>query len=141
VSLWARFRSWWQGEPEWEAQGGEDLVARNAIDRSVLVVRAAEPFKRWAARVSGEKLNETREALAKDHTAYLIPLENSQEAGPELLGQVYAEIFERELMSWHCDRAQWPEPRTLEMFGEWFELETCTLAIDLVDAPIGRAAG
>jgi hypothetical protein len=118
-----------------------DLAARNAVNRSVLVVRAAEPFKRWAARVSGERLKETREVLSMDHTAYLIPLEDSQEADPEVLEAIYAGVFERELMSWHSGRAQWPAPRTLAMFREWFELETCTLAVDLVDGPIVHDEG
>ena len=33
-----------------------DLIARNAINRSVLVVRAAEPFNRWAARLDRSRV-------------------------------------------------------------------------------------
>ena len=118
-----------------------DLIMKDAINRSVLVVRAAEPFKRWAARVSGERLKETRAALSVDHTAYLIPREDSREVSPEVLEAVYEGIFDRELLTWHTDRAQWPAPRTLAMFREWFELDTCTLTIDLVDGAIVRDEG
>jgi hypothetical protein len=143
--MWERFYSWWWGK----APGGEivaealdaDLIMKDAINRSVLVVRAAEPFKRWAARTSGQRLKETREALSADHTAYLIPREDSREVDPEVLEAIYAEIFERELLSWHSDRTQWPAPRTLAMFREWFELDTCTLAVDLIDGPIERDEG
>ena len=114
----------------------KDLILKHAVNRGVLVVRPAEPFKRWAARVSGEKLKHTRESLSVDHTAYLIPREDSLEVGPEVLEAVYEEIFERELLSCHTDRAQWPAPRTLAMFREWFEVETCGLVVDLVDGPV-----
>lgn len=91
--------------------------------------------------MSGERLKETREALAIDHTAYLIAREDSLEVDAAVLEALYEGIFERELMSRHQDRAQWPAPRTLAMFREWFELETCTLAIDLVEGPIVHERG
>lgn len=91
--------------------------------------------------MSGERLKETREALSMDHTGYLIAREDSLEVDPAVLEAIYEGILERELMSWHPERAQWPAPRTPAMFREWFELETCTLVVDLADGPIVHDEG
>lgn len=141
MSIWERFCSWWWGKPREAMLSDEGLVTRDSIDRSVLVVRAAEPFKRWATRAIGERLKDTHEMFAKDYTAYLVPREDSEEVNEEVLAAIYENIFERELLSWSYDREQWPAPRTLAMFREWFELETCTLVVDLVDGAIVHDEG
>ena len=98
-------------------------------------------FIRWAAALDGESIEQTRQSLAEDQTAYLIPEQDSLEVDPGVLDAVYAEIFERELLSWHTKPSAWPAPRTLAMFREWFELETCTLVADLTDGPLEHERG
>lgn len=75
----------------------EDELPDDAVNRSVLVVRPAEPFKRWAAKADDEMFAKIRHTLtpeereymkpgqddlADDHTAYLIPLQDSPEVDP-----------------------------------------------------------
>jgi hypothetical protein len=110
----------------------------DAINRSVLVVRPAEPFKRWAAKMGGETLAQMNDSLADDHTAYLIPVQDSLELDPKLLKAIYATIFERELFSCYTDQSQWPKPRTLALFRQWFDLELCGLVVDLCEGGIKR---
>lgn len=126
----------------------EEPYLEGAINRSVLVVRPAEPFKRWAAKLEEETLRQIRDSLSEeerarlradlaqdeqdqDHGAYLIPPQDSTQIDPKVLKAIYAEIFERELHSQHTDPRRWPKPRTLALFRQWFEIELCTLAVDL----------
>lgn len=122
-------------------QVNEDDLALGMVNRAVLVVRPGEPFIHWAAKVTGASVDETREDLSHDQTAYLIPEADSAEIEPEVLEALYPAIFERELMSWWTDRRNWPAPRTLAMFREWFTLELCSMAIDLCEEPIDREEG
>ena len=93
----------------------------DAINRSLLVVRPAKPFKRWAAKVDAAMLATIRasltvderkylqfspDQLGNDHTAYLIPLQDSSKVEPETLEAIYSTIFERELLSWCTDQTQ-----------------------------------
>ena len=138
--MWERL-GYWFGVRGSSLPEGDDAVFQNAINRSVLVVRPAEPFVRWAAAVGGEPVGQTRKALAEDHTAYLIARQDSLEVEEAVLEAVYAEIFERELLSWHLDKTRWPAPRTLALFRQWFELTLCGLVVDLWETPIERDAG
>ena len=125
----------------------------DAVNRSVLVVRPAEPFRRWAAKVDEEMFAKIRDSLTDDeleylkpgqdqldddHTAYLIPLQDSLEIAPKLLKAIHAPIFERELFTCCPDKSQWPKNRTLAMFRQWFDLELCGLAVDLCEGGIRR---
>lgn len=116
---------------EWsEADMIEDELPDDAVNRSVLVVRPAEPFKRWAAKADEEMFAKIRDSLTPeereylkpgqdqltgDHTAYLIPLQDSLEVDPKLLKAIYATIFERELTGCCTDKKQWPKPRTMDI--------------------------
>ena len=135
-------------------QGNEaDRMEDDAINRSVLVVRPAKPFKRWAAKVDAAMLATIRDSLsaeerkylqtspeqfADDHTAYLIPLQDDTQLDIETLQAIYATIFERELFAWCTDQTQWPQPRTLALFRQWFDLELCGSAVDLSEGGIKR---
>lgn len=140
-----------EGMSETEKMEAEFLD--DAVNRSVLVVRPAEPFKRWAAKVDEEMFAKIRDSLtpkeleylkpgqdqlADDHTAYLIPLQDSLEVDPKLLKAIYATIFERELSSCCTEQKQWPKPRTLALFRQWFDLELCGMVVDLCEGGIKR---
>ncbi len=144
-------QSYWQRAREQarrEADDMEEPYLEGAINRSVLVVRPAEPFKRWAAKIEEQTLAQIRASLSKeeqaylkpdpaqddldqDHGAYLIPAQDSLQVDPKVLKAIYANIFERELYSCHTDPKRWPKPRTLALFGQWFEIELCTMVVDL----------
>jgi hypothetical protein len=154
MNLWAGFVRWWQGSTpprddernQFDEEEDEELLrqleeearlTRGRLgNRSALVVRPREPFKRWAARVSGEKFDEN--SYSDDHTAYLIPMQESVDVDEQSLRSVYGRIFEAELGMINTDRKKWPARRTLAMFREWFEIETFGMVIDLVDEPIER---
>ena len=154
---WTRLRTGSKAQTQYNHDAGqewsetdmiEDELPDDAVNRSVLVVRPAEPFKRWAAKVDEEMFAKIRHTLTAeereymkpeqdqltgDHTAYLIPLQDSLEVEPELLKAIYATIFERELTSCCTDKKQWPKQRTPALFRQWFDLELCGMVVDLCE--------
>ena len=109
------------------------------VNRSVLVVRPAEPFVRWAVGISGGSVKQMQKELAQDNGAYLIPAMEGIEIEPAVLELAYPQIFERELEMFHEDEARWPKKRSLAMFKQWFELELLGMTIDLCDEPLWRS--
>jgi hypothetical protein len=48
----------------------------------------------------------------------------------------YQALFESELSGWYTDPKLWPEPRTLETFDEWFDVEYHSMIVDTIDGEI-----
>ena len=107
-----------------------------SINRSVLVVRPRQPYLDWVHSLDEEGKKFTLEDLKQDSTSYLLrPLED-EDHKDEILADVYEEIFEHELWGWMQDPAVWPRKRDLATFEAWFELEFCSVTMDLVGKPI-----
>jgi hypothetical protein len=43
-----------------------------------------------------------------------------------------------ELNDWYTDQLKWPENRTYKMFTDWFDIEFCSMVLDLEDADITK---
>jgi hypothetical protein len=100
------------------------------LNRAVLIVRPKQPFLDWAAQVDDSGLVPNVEG---EQTVYLVPEFENDNAGQRILRLVYAEVFERELYSWHTDESAWPENRSLAVFRKWFEIELHSIVEDLCD--------
>ena len=100
------------------------------LNRAALIVRPKQPFLDWAAGLDDSGLVPE---VADEPTVYLIPEFESDEDGRLVLKHVYAEIFERELDSWHTDPAAWPQKRDFKVFQEWFSIELHSVIEDLMD--------
>lgn len=98
------------------------------INRGVLIVRPRQPFLDWAAGLDDSGLLPDVEG---EQTVYLIPDFGTSDEAEEIIEEVYAEIFERELYGWHTIERDWPENRTLETFREWFTIELHSVVEDL----------
>jgi hypothetical protein len=100
------------------------------LNRSVLIVRPKQPFLDWAAGLDESGLVPNVEG---EQTAYLVPEFDDDEEAQQVLEEVFAEVFERELFGWHTDEAVWPENRDLALFMQWFEIELHSVVEDLCD--------
>lgn len=98
------------------------------LNRGVLIVRPRQPYHDWAARLDDSGIVSDPE---DEKTVYLIPEFESDTEAWEVLEDVYAEIFERELEGWHTDESAWPQNRTFAMFKEWFDIELHSVVEDL----------
>ncbi len=99
------------------------------LNRAALIVRPKQPYLDWAAGLDDSGLVPDVEG---EKTVYLIPEFESDEEGLRVLKRIYAEIFERELDSWHTDPLAWPQKRDFRTFQQWFSIELHSVVEDVV---------
>ncbi|MFZ4856019.1 MAG: hypothetical protein ACOYL3_06445 [Desulfuromonadaceae bacterium] len=107
-----------------------------SVNRSVLVIRAKEPFREWILSLPEPPVNLTLEEINDDNTVYLIPEYDEDKDREKLLRKKYIEIFSELLEDWCLDEAFWPKSRTFATFKKWFDVEFHSLVIDLVGKEI-----
>lgn len=100
------------------------------LNRSVVIVKPRQPYRDWAAGLAESGLLPDDEG---ECTIYLIPDFANDEDAWEILEEVYDEIFNKELWSWHTDPAAWPLNRTFSMFRDWFHVGFHSVVEDLCD--------
>lgn len=105
------------------------------VDRSVLVVRPRQPFLDWVRSLEEPDSDFTLDELRNDCTAFLVPAIEDESQQTQIVMDLYEEIFENELWAWIRDPAVWPQQRDYATFAAWFELEFCSLAMDVVGGP------
>ncbi len=103
------------------------------LNRAVLIVRPAKPFLEWAADLADSGLLPD---VHGEQTVYLVPEYESEAEQRQVLQEVFSEVFESELHGWHTDPSDWPQPRTLAMFRQWFLIEMHSVVEDLCAYPI-----
>jgi hypothetical protein len=108
------------------------------INRCVLVIRPRQPYLDWAKGVGDGDVERTLPYVVADTTAYLAPDVDAPNDIERFLRRYHKQIFERELEGWWTDDADWPTPRDLKQFKEWFEVEVHTVVADLPDEPLLR---
>jgi hypothetical protein len=107
-------------------------MPNRSVNRSVLVIRAKEPFREWILSLPEQPVNLTLEEINDDNTVYLIPEYEEDKDREKLLKKKYMEIFCELLEDWCLDETYWPKSRTIATFKKWFNVEFHSLAIDLV---------
>ena len=103
----------------------------NSINRAAVVVRPKAPFVEWARSLDGG-LPETTEPWT---SVYLVDAGENEEPSC-VLRQSFALIFEEQLEAWHLDVDEWPTPRTLTMFCDWFDADVVDVVFDISEGPI-----
>jgi hypothetical protein len=98
------------------------------LNRGVVIVRPAQPFLDWATTLDDSGLVPNSDG---EQTVYLVPGFEDDDEAAQVLHLVFAEIFERELDSWHTDDTAWPKQRTFVTFKQWFKIEMHSLVEDL----------
>ena len=99
-----------------------------AIDRNAIIVRPKKPFYSWINSVSPDDkpVNEKDE-----NNIYLIREMDSNEHILRWIKRNFEMIFVNELNDWYANEAKWPESRTYKMFSEWFDVEICSMILDM----------
>lgn len=108
----------------------------DSIDRNAIIVRPKEPFYDWLNSV----FPEDKPTSSKDeNNIYLVREMDNNEAVLKWVRKNYEKIFINELNDWYTDEEEWPDNRTYKMFVEWFEIEICSMILDLEDFPVTKA--
>ncbi|MGB6866229.1 MAG: hypothetical protein WBE11_11105 [Candidatus Aminicenantaceae bacterium] len=107
------------------------------IDRSILTVRAKEPFLDWLHSLPDpDPVKYILNEVNRDQSAYLLPEYEDDNKKESLLKKYFSKIFEEQLNGWWVDPDAWPSKRDLKTFKEWFDVEFHSVVLDLVDKPI-----
>ncbi|MBP6013947.1 MAG: hypothetical protein KBA31_17095 [Alphaproteobacteria bacterium] len=103
------------------------------LNRCAVIIRPAQPFLDWAAALddSGDMPDP-----GDEQTVYLLP--DLADGGDidEMIAEAFDIMFENELGAWHTHEPDWPKPRTLAMFKQWFTIEVHSVIQDLVQGPL-----
>ena len=105
------------------------------INRSILIVRAKEPFVKWINSLPNSA-KVTQKQVDLDSTVYLLPDYAYDGEQEDLLGQFYDLVFQEQLDGWWTEESAWPQKRDLALFKKWFDVEFHSAVLDLVDAPL-----
>lgn len=100
------------------------------INRAAIIVRPKQPFIDWASNTD-EEAGMSAEFLKDEFQIYLVPEDPRGESEIPPLEQVFEEIFIDQLNGWYMDDSTWPEPITLELFHEWFDVQGNSMVMDL----------
>ena len=102
-------------------------MAMRLINRAIAVIKPRQPFIDWVNSLDGYQPHLVLAQARSDIRALLIP----EPERHQFIKLNYAFIFEDELTVWTRDKGQWPEPRDLNLFGEWFDVEIHNMVFDL----------
>jgi hypothetical protein len=102
-------------------------MAMRLINRAIAVIKPRQPFIDWVNSLDGDQPRLVLAQARSDIRALLIPEPERR----QFIKLNYAFIFEDELTVWSRDKGQWPEPRDLNLFGEWFDVEIHNMVFDL----------
>lgn len=105
------------------------------IDRIAIIVKPKKPFFDWLNSVFPEDEPITTK---DDNNVYLLREMVDNEAVLKWVKKNYDKIFINELNDWYTDEEGWPKNRTYKMFAEWFDIEICSMVLDLEDFPVNK---
>lgn len=109
------------------------------VNRSLLIVKAREPFREWVASLPGKSKITLRD-LNSGCKAYLIPeIEDNQQCD-EILERMFADLFVEQLFKWCIDDVKWPRNRTYTLFNRWFEPDFYPVVADTVASDVVAGA-
>lgn len=103
------------------------------INRSAVIVRVKQPFIDWANSLDDGPRAKLR---TYDPTLMLVDEMEDPAEWPHVENGLWGRIFEYQLAGWHRDPRDWPHPRTISMFREWFDVELHLGVYDASDDPM-----
>ena len=107
----------------------------DSIDRNAIIVKPKKPFFDWLNSVIKEKEPIT---INDENNIYLIREMDSNEEILKWIKRNFNMIFVNELNDWYSDEETWPKRRTYKMFSEWFDVEICSMVLDIEDYPVTK---
>jgi len=100
------------------------------LNRSALIVRAKEPYVRWATSLDPETARLVK-YIDSHVSVYLLDENLRGDAETPPLKNYYKAIFEHELAAWDKLETRWPKKRDLATFLEWFDVTGQSMVFDL----------
>jgi hypothetical protein len=108
--------------------------------RHGLLILRKQPYIDWANSLADDGAPLSDEVSRTNRGLYLVPEVDGEPDLEELVDEFWADIFEEELSAWALPPSKWPEPRTREMFDEWFDVELNESVYDLTpEEPLTQA--
>ena len=104
-----------------------------SINRHAVVVRPTEVFIEWARHTPDEAPEEQLDHIKQEPTIYLVPESDNMDGPKRYLRRSYDRIFQNELDAWCTDLSTWPQNRSYAEFKRWFNVEICSMVMDLDD--------
>ena len=106
------------------------------VNKAAIVVKPKQSFVDWANDFNdgGPTLN--LEFARRDPDVFLVDdLENEPDKD-KVVRKYYKTIFKHELEAWMTDENSWPQKRNLRMFLDWFDVEICSMVLNLAMDPL-----
>jgi hypothetical protein len=99
--------------------------------RHGLLISRKQPYLDWANGVAADGASLTDALSRRNRSLYLVPEVDGEPDLAALIDEYWSSIFEEELSGWVIETDEWPEPRTRELFDEWFDVELNDSVFDL----------
>ena len=103
------------------------------LNRCGLAVAPRQPMVDWTRPFW---TREDMEGLGEDHSLYLIPTYDTEVEAQDRLLDSYGQIFAAELDLWCRDGSRCPQPRSHELFEEWYSVRIFPRIEDLDTDPL-----
>lgn len=101
------------------------------INRSLIIVKAKQPFLDWAHSIDPEDDSELDD-INDEPTAYLIPEYEMNDEQDSIIDWCATYVFEYELWAWCTDESMWPTTRDAATFREKFDVKFHSMVHDVV---------
>lgn len=110
------------------------------LNRSAVVIGHEPAFYGWLKTTGvGDRAIEERKAIA-ERTVYLVASCHFPEEVDEVVEDVFADIFERELKAWQPDESHWPDTDDFELFSRWFTVDGVACVQDVGHGVVAEEA-
>ena len=107
-------------------------VTMGMLNRSAVVIKPLLPYLEWTKQDDDTGVAESVfETMRSAPHVYLLPECEDPESERDVLEDFWPQLFAAMLDCWLTDERCWPKDRTLRMFGEWFEIQMCSVVEDL----------
>jgi hypothetical protein len=105
------------------------------INRNAIIVRPKKPFFDWINIVFSDD-----EPILKveENNIYLIRAMHNNEEIKKWIKKNYDDLFTNELNDWSIDEDTWPINRSYKLFMDWFDIEICSMILDIEDIPVTK---
>ena len=107
------------------------------LNRSAIILVKKQPFLDWLKGLPDPVREDmTLSELNQDSTVFLLPDWDDDTERDKLVRDGFDVMFEHELEGWWNDERAWPRTRSFAVFRTWFDVQTHSMLVDLVEGPI-----
>lgn len=100
------------------------------VDRIIAILRPKPALTTWFRTAKHNVDANTLRNLQHDSTVLMLPPFENPKQADAYIKQIFAGIFESELVSWGLDKSFWPEI-DYTRFSEWFGIEYHSVVFDV----------